>query len=369
MSLPKSLGKTSVPRISTDGMLDSLFLLSPHDQKVAHANIPMRIVPFTLLETANDSKFNEKAIEIFQYQAQTVQVFKEWLSLNNVDPVHVHHWKNIPFLPISFFKSHFVWPEGEVPQKIFRSSGTTGMLTSQRGVIDSSLYEASFFKAFESFWGSPQQWKILALLPGYLERTDSSLVYMASKLIDVAQDGSGFFLRNLDALYEELLKSKEREQPTILLGVTHALVDFCEKFSSKPIGFENLLVMETGGMKGKGKEWIREELHQRIKNGLGVEKVVSEYGMTELYSQGYTNQQTYFEFPPWVRIQIMDTSDPNQELADGKTGRIRIVDLANQDACCFIETEDLGRAHQNQLEVMGRMDFSEMRGCSLMAIE
>ena len=258
------------------------------------------------------------------------------------------------------------------PEVIFESSGTTGANTSRHLVKSAALYKSSFLKGFNLFYGNPSQWCILALLPGYLERSNSSLVYMVNELIlKTRNEGSGFYLNEHDKLYQALVKNEIMERPTLLIGVTYALLDFAEKYSLK---LQNTLVMETGGMKGKREELTREAVHEELKNNLGLSVIHSEYGMTELLSQAYSKGEGRFFCPPWMKVLTREYNDPFSISSASKdkkpvSGLINIIDLANIYSCSFIATDDVGRLHgNNSFEVMGRRDTSDLRGCSLLTV-
>jgi len=275
--------------------------------------------------------------------------------------------QQIPFLPIQFFKSHTVVSNNEAPQAIFTSSGTTGMTTSQHLVTDVSLYEESYRRGFSQFYGNIENYVVLALLPSYLEREGSSLIYMVEDLIQLSnQPESGFYLNNHDELIEKLIELDSQGQNVILIGVTYALLDLIEK---RKFQLQNTIIMETGGMKGKRKEMIREELHQQLCAGFGVASIHSEYGMTELLSQAYSLGEGIFECPSWMQILIRDTEDALSYITNGKTGGINVIDLANRNSCAFIATQDLGKKYANgTFEVLGRFDNSDIRGCNLMVV-
>ena len=308
-------------------------------------------------------EFENLCLKIFQYQAEMVPVYAKYIKLLSIIPAQVKSIRQIPFLPVNFFKSHHV--KGNDDYKlIFTSSATTGSAVSQHFVQDLSIYKNSFNHCFKQFYGNPAPLTILALLPSYLERGGSSLVYMVEELIKQSALDSGFYLYNHEELYEKLIKIQKQKKPVLLIGVSFALCDFAEKYQ---LNFPELMVMETGGMKGKRKEIIREELHQILQNGFGVPSIHSEYGMTELLSQAYSTGNGIFVCPPWMRVLIRDTNDPLSFVQDGKTGGINIIDLANINSCSFIATQDLGKTHyQNSFEVLGRFDNSDIRGCNLL---
>jgi phenylacetate-coenzyme A ligase PaaK-like adenylate-forming protein len=322
-----------------------------------------------MLETAifsikSSEDFERLAIEVFRYQYQNTEVYRQFCDLLKVAPTSVKKIENIPFLPIQFFKSHRVISKTESETITFTSSGTTGSVTSKHHVSDLGLYEKSFLKAFELIYGNPSQYAILALLPSYIERGGSSLVYMAANLIETSDiEHSGFYLDDSDALIEKLNFLENTNQKTILLGVSYALLDLIEKQKFK---LKNTIVMETGGMKGKRKEMVKDELHLILKNGFGVDRIHSEYGMTELLSQAYSIGKGVFYTPPWMKIRTRDTEDA-LSFVEGKTGGINVIDLANLHSCSFIATQDLGKTRADgSFEILGRFDASDIRGCNLM---
>ena len=314
---------------------------------------------------SNEQQFADTALQIFGFQAQNCDVYREFITNLKVDIDAVKSVEQIPFLPISFFKSHPVVSNTDDVQVTFTSSGTTGMINSRHIVTDVTWYEESFRRAFQIFYGDIKEYCVLALLPSYLEREGSSLIYMAEDL--VKQSGnpeSGFFLYNHDDLYRQLKKQQQAKKPTLLIGVTFALLDFVEQYQ---IDFPELIVMETGGMKGRRKEMIREELHATLCKGFGVDMIHSEYGMTELLSQAYSKGEGIFICPPWMKIITRDTNDPLSTLDNVKTGGINVIDLANINSCSFIATQDLGKVYTDgSFEVLGRFDNSDIRGCNLL---
>jgi len=320
--------------------------------------------------TVSYYNFDELALEIFRWQAANNEVYGNYISALRVDAASVSAINEIPFLPISFFKSQIVATTKFEPELIFESSGTTGEHTSRHFVKDMDLYKKSFTQTFKSFYGQPQDWSFLALLPGYLERENSSLVMMADELIKMSENSfSGFYLHDHEKLYQALVHNEIAGQPTILIGVTFALLEFAEKYSLK---LKNTIVMETGGMKGRRREITREEVHATLKKRLGVDSVHSEYGMTELLSQAYSKENGLYNSPPWMKILIREYNDPFSIISNPSTdkpvnGLINVVDLANLYSCCFIATDDVGKLHKNgSFEVLGRRDSSDLRGCSLL---
>ncbi|WP_343488072.1 acyl transferase [Allomuricauda sp. d1] len=315
----------------------------------------------------NGKEFESLALETFQYQYENVAVYHEFCNYLGRHPSSVHSVDDIPFLPISFFRTHAVISKNIQPQTTFLSSGTTGSRPSQHFVADIEYYEKSFLSGFDFFYGKPSDYCILALLPSYLERNGSSLVYMANELIK--QSGhveSGFYLYDFEKLHQKLSHLRDKKTKIFLIGVSFALLDFVEKY---PISLSHCTVMETGGMKGRKKEMTREELHRRLKDGFGAGRIHSEYGMTELLSQAYSKGEGKFYTPPWMKVFIRDTEDPLQLLENEKTGGINVIDLANRYSCSFIATQDLGKKHADEsFEVLGRFDHSDVRGCNLMVL-
>ncbi len=309
--------------------------------------------------------FNEIALEIFHFQYKYNNVYRLFVDFLKIQTSHIQNYSQIPFLPVEFFKNHKVISGEFKANVVFSSSGTTGMQPSKHMVKQIDLYEASFLKTFDIFFGSPSDYVILALLPSYLERTGSSLVYMADKLISLSgKPESGFYLNELEDLHSVLLTLKKRKQKVLLLGVTYALLDLAEQF---PVHFPDLILMETGGMKGNRQEVVRNELHLMLKNVFGVQEIYSEYGMTELLSQAYSAGEGVFKSPPWMKIVIRDVNDPLSILPEGKIGGINIIDLANIYSCSFIATQDLGKSTSDgAFEILGRFDNSDVRGCNLM---
>ncbi|MFI5452422.1 acyl transferase [Pedobacter sp. UC225_61] len=325
----------------------------------------MNITPEQIFSIDNEVFFNEVALAVFQHQEKNCEVYHDYIHHLKIDLTSINNYKKIPFLPISFFKTHEVLSSKLNPEIIFSSSGTTGQTTSKHLVTDVTIYEQSFNKAFEQFYNDAKEICILALLPSYLEREGSSLIYMVDDLLKQSEHPkSGYFLHNLDQLFTTLLELKKTGQKTILIGVTYALLDFVEQFK---IDFPELIVMETGGMKGKRKEMVREELHEVLYAGFGVNRIHSEYGMTELLSQAYSYGQGIFNCPPWMKILLRDTSDPLSLVQNKQSGGINIIDLANINSCSFIATQDLGKFHSDgSFEVLGRFDNADIRGCNLL---
>jgi phenylacetate-coenzyme A ligase PaaK-like adenylate-forming protein len=310
-------------------------------------------------------QFKETAMAVFQHQAKNCEIYRSFLYHLNVSPADITAVEKIPFLPISFFKSREIKSNTDPIQVVFSSSGTTGQIQSKHLVTDVSIYEDSFNKAFEQFYGPAQDSCILALLPSYQEREGSSLIYMVDALLAQSKhSASGYFLHDNQGLYDTLLHLQAQKQKTILIGVTYALLDFIESFT---LEFPELIVMETGGMKGKRKEMVRDELHELLTAGFGVRTIHSEYGMTELLSQGYSYGDGIFNCPPWMKILLRDTNDPLSLLQNKQTGGINVIDLANINSCSFIATQDLGKIYPDgSFEVLGRFDNADIRGCNLL---
>lgn len=311
--------------------------------------------------------FEKLALKVFRYQYDNNNVYQEFCAFLKKDKSNVKSILEIPFLPIQFFKSHKVISSTENIQETFTSSGTTGMETSKHFVTDLSVYEQSYRKGFSEFYGNIEDYCVLALLPSYLDREGSSLIYMVDDLIQSSNHpDSGFYLKNYHELVTKLIELDTSGQNVILIGVTYALLDLIELHQFQ---LKNTIIMETGGMKGKRKEIIREELHEILCKGFGVPVIHSEYGMTELLSQAYSLGNGIFECPPWMQILTRDTEDALSYVDAGKTGGINVIDLANINSCSFIATQDLGKKYPNHsFEVLGRFDNSDIRGCNLMVL-
>ncbi len=315
----------------------------------------------------NNKEFTKTALKIFRFQYENNTVYRQFCDLLKTDITQVKTLETIPFLPIEFFKSHQILSSKKPIEIIFTSSGTTSQNTSSHLVTDVSIYEQSYLQGFSTFYGNIENYVVLALLPSYLERTGSSLIYMVEDLIKKSNHAeSGFYLHNYNELSEKLIALDNSGQNVLLIGITYALLDLVER---QKFNLKNTIIMETGGMKGKRKEIIREDLHQILRNGFGVSAIHSEYGMTELLSQAYSTGNGFFETPSWMQILIRDTEDPFSYVKTNKTGGINVIDLANINSCSFIATQDLGKKHNNgSFEVLGRFDNSDIRGCNLMIL-
>jgi phenylacetate-coenzyme A ligase PaaK-like adenylate-forming protein len=313
--------------------------------------------------------FERTALEVYAFQYAHCETYRLFSDSLKRTPQTVRTLENIPFLPVEFFKTQKIYSATQEPEIIFTSSGTTGMQTSSHLVRSVQLYKESFLRGFELAYGKPEDCVFLFLLPSYLEREGSSLVYMAEELRRRSADaGSDYYLNNYADLAARLkaLNDDTRGKKIILLGVTYALLDLAEQF---PQALPNVVIMETGGMKGKRKELTREELHTTLKNAFGVSAIHSEYGMTELLSQAYSAGEGIFRCPPWMKIMIRETNDPLSWVSTGKTGGVSIIDLANVYSCSFISTSDLGKCYADgSFEVLGRFDFSDTRGCNLLYV-
>lgn len=313
------------------------------------------------IKTIDD--FESMAVKIFKYQFDNNKIYRSFCDLINKNPSDITNSNQIPFLPIKFFKSHIVLSSNQSIEKKFISSGTTNTNLSTHYITDLKLYESSFENSFKYFFGDIKEFTILALLPSYLENKNSSLIYMADKLIKKTnRKNSGFYLDNYIELKDKLIELKNEK--VILIGVTFALLNLIEKFNFK---LPNLTIVETGGMKGRRKEMIRNELHTKLINGFGTDLICSEYGMTELLSQAYSTNNGIFQCPPWMKIHIREPQDALSFKKNGITGGVNVIDLANINSCSFIATEDLGKKNnENNFEILGRFDNSDIRGCNLL---
>lgn len=318
-----------------------------------------------IFSVSNEAEFQSLAMEIFHHQASENPVYHQYIKLLGRSPAEIGNPGEIPFMPVEFFREHRVISGEREPELVFESSGTTSERASKHYISDKGIYLESLTRGFELFYGNPRDYCILALLPSYLENEHSSLVFMAAELIRLnGHPGSGFYIDNLGSLVKVIRKLEDSGQASLLLGVSFALAGLAEKY---PMELKHTIVMETGGMKGRRKEITREELHGLLKNGFGVSSVHSEYGMTELLSQAYSRGDGIFHCPPWMQIKIRDPYDPLSPVTRESSGGINIIDLANIHSCSFIATQDIGRiAPDGGFEVLGRFDYSDIRGCNLL---
>ena len=322
--------------------------------------------PFSFFHIHDETGFTQAALSVFRFQYNHNPTYHSYCQLLNVKKEEVKQLEDIPFLPISFFKTHTVKTTVFTPTLTFCSSGTTGMQQSRHLIKDAIIYQKSLIEGFRFFYGNPSDYTFLALLPNYLEQKHSSLVYMMDTLMRQSHSKeSGYYLYNHEDLYQKLIQLRENKQKTIIWGVTFALLDFAEHYS---LDFPKLIVFETGGMKGRRKEMVKEELYARLKKAFGVPDIHSEYGMCELLSQAYSKGGNIFATPPWMQLRLRSEKDPLDSSNSVSTGVINVIDLANIYSCSFIATEDLGRRHPQGIEVLGRLDHAQIRGCNLMVL-
>lgn len=321
----------------------------------------------TIFNIQTAAEFEAISLEVFKFQFENNQVYRSFCDLQYIYSTDVKSLEDIPFLPIQFFKSHNILSTSHPVEQVFTSSGTTGKLTSKHLITNMAFYQESFRRAFAHFYGPVEDYVVLALLPSYLEREGSSLIYMVEDMITHSgHTESGFYLHNLSELKEILSNLDQQGKKVLLIGVSFALLDLVERYQFQ---LKNTIIMETGGMKGRRKELVREELHAVLKKGFGVNHIHSEYGMTELLSQGYSKSNGIFECPSWMRVLTRDPADPRSILPPHRTGGINVIDLANLNSCAFISTLDLGKSlDHNRFEIVGRFDHSDLRGCNLMVL-
>ena len=319
-----------------------------------------------IFHLSSEADFEATALLVFELQYENNTVYRTYCQYIGKSKGNVRNLSEIPFLPISFFKTHDVKTGDFEPELIFRSSGTTGMERSRHLIKDAALYRKSLIESFRHFYGNPSDYVFLALLPNYIEQKNSSLIYMMEELMrESGAKENGYYLYNHKDMYQKLIQLRDNQQKTILWGVTFALLDFAEQYT---INFPQLIVFETGGMKGRRKEMVKEELYDILRKAFGVADIHSEYGMCELLSQAYSKGGNIFSTPPWMQLRLRSEKDPFDGSNQMATGVINIIDLSNLHSCAFIATEDLGRRHQNGIEILGRMDHSQTRGCSLMVL-
>ncbi|MFZ4401647.1 MAG: acyltransferase [Bacteroidales bacterium] len=319
----------------------------------------------TIFSQLTVSEFNETAIEIFHYQYKNNKIYQEFVKLNHIDPENVTSLEKIPFLPIELFKNHIIVCGDEIPDDYFESSGTTGMQRSKHYVKSLAVYEESFLNGFSYFYSNISDYCLIALLPNYQAQKHSSLIFMIRKLIELTNHpDSGFYPDNMRELSVKLIELYKAKQKTILFGVTYSLLDLAEQY---PLKIPETIIFETGGMKGRRKEMVKEELHSILRQAFHVDYIHGEYGMTELLSQAYSKGNGIFNTPPWMKVVIRDINDPGSHLDFNRIGGINVIDLANYNSCSFIATQDLGKLYKdNSFEVLGRFDHSDIRGCNLM---
>lgn len=317
-----------------------------------------------IFNISNEDEFNSIALEVFDFQYKNIPVYKKYVDLIQSQKKSINHYKEIPFLPIDFFKSNHIIADNSKIEKTFLSSGTGNTIRSKHLVKDLELYEQSFSTGYEHFYSDPKEWTILALLPSYLDQGDSSLIYMVNNFINKSENPESNYIKyDLDVLKNLILKLKDKN--VLLIGVSYALLELSELGS---FNFENWVIMETGGMKGRRKEMVRQELHQQLKKAFNVDAIHSEYGMTELLSQAYSKKNGLFKTPPWMKFIIRDFEDPYSLAKINSSGGINIIDLANIYSCSFIETQDIGKeVEKDSFEILGRFDQSEVRGCNLLS--
>ena len=317
-----------------------------------------------IFNISNEDEFNSIALEVFEFQYKNIPVYKKYVDLVKSQKKSINHYKEIPFLPIDFFKSNHIIADNSKIEKTFLSSGTGNTIRSKHLVKDLKLYEQAFSAGYKHFYSDSKKWAILALLPSYLDQGDSSLIYMVNNFIKKSENPESNYINyDLDVLKNLILKLKNKN--VLLIGVSYALLELSELDS---FNLEKLVIMETGGMNGRRKEMVRQELHQQLKKAFNVDAIHSEYGMTELLSQAYSKKNGIFKTPPWMKFIIRDFEDPYSLAKINSSGGINIIDLANIYSCSFIETQDIGKeVEKNSFEILGRFDQSEVRGCNLLS--
>ncbi len=326
----------------------------------------MKIESIFEIESEND--FNEIALHVFHYQYQNIQVYKSFVDYLQKDLNKITHYSEIPFLPISFFKSHTIISQDRKPKNHFQSSGTTGQIRSKHYFEDTALYQKSTQTSYEYFIGKPEEQIIIGLLPNYLENPNSSLIHMVESLMSQSADShNGYYLDDFALLNQTLQSLESSPKKIVLFGVSFALLDFIEQYQPQN---KNLIIIETGGMKGRISESTKPQVLDALQRGFPNAIISSEYGMTELFSQAYAVDRLFYTSPNWMKVLIREIEDPQSYVELGKTGAMNIIDLANYYSCSFIATEDLGRkSNPNEFEIIGRLDQSELRGCSLLYTE
>lgn len=334
--------------------------------------MPLTLKDRIFTETVSEGGFERIALEVFRFQASDCEPYRRYIDLLGIDPVTVTETKDIPYLPVEFFKSHMIYgaPMDQEPEIVFTSSGTTGSETSRHYVRSTILYEQSFTKGFEHFYGPAREWSIFALLPSYMERTGSSLVYMVERLQAQNKARGGFYLYDHDKLTADLMKAAEKGEKILLIGVAFALLDYADYLSARNVRLslpENAVVMETGGMKGRRREVSRGTMHEMLCKAFGIGAVHSEYGMTELLSQAYSTGEGLFRCPSWMRVSMRDLQDPLRSVPAGQTGGVNVIDLANLISCSFIAVQDRGIVYgDGSFRVFGRIEGAQLRGCNML---
>lgn len=334
--------------------------------------MPLTLKDRIFTETVSEVGFERIALEIFRFQASACEPYRRYIDLLGIDPLTVTETKDIPYLPVEFFKSHRIYgaPMDQEPEIVFTSSGTTGSETSRHYVRSTILYEQSFTKGFEHCYGPAREWSIFALLPSYMERTGSSLVYMVERLQAQNKARGGFYLYDHDKLTADLMKAAEKGEKILLIGVAFALLDYADYLSARNVRLslpENAVVMETGGMKGRRREVSRETMHEMLCKAFGVGAVHSEYGMTELLSQAYSTGEGLFRCPSWMRVSMRDLQDPLRSVPTGEAGGVNVIDLANLYSCSFIAVQDRGIVYgDGSFRVLGRIEGAQLRGCNML---
>lgn len=323
-----------------------------------------------IFEISTENDFKQACLDVFHYQYQNIEIYRKFVDFLNIKVNSIHKVTQIPFLPIEIFKNHKIFDKNKVTDFYFQSSGTTQTNLSKHWISDLEIYHQSIEKSFKQFIGNPKDFIFLGLLPNYLERHNSSLVYMVNHLMKLSgKEENGYFLYNHKELLETLKILAQNKHKTALFGVSFALLDFIDELNrlneTLPKN-ENLIIIETGGMKGRKKEIIKDELLNLLQNGLNTKKIYSEYSMTELLSQAYSLENNWYQCPSWMKILIRNTENPFDYLGENRTGAINIIDLANIHTCSFIATQDLGKKQNNLFQVLGRIDHSDIRGCSLL---
>ncbi|RMZ59202.1 acyl transferase [Chryseobacterium nematophagum] len=314
----------------------------------------------------DEDEFLEKSLQTFHYQYDNVEIYRKFVDYLKINPAEVKELTEIPFLPIEMFKNHLILDKNKSTDLFFQSSGTTQMNLSKHFIADEDIYQDSIYKSFEKFIGKPEEFIFLGLLPSYLEKQHSSLIYMVDYLMKKSgKPENGYFLYNHEELFD--LLNRLKDQKVILFGVSFALLDFLDSISGKLMdSLDHLIVIETGGMKGRKEEMTKDELLKILQNGFKTNRIYSEYSMTELLSQAYSLGNNQYDCPAWMKVLIRNVEDPFTYEKGGKTGAINIIDLANIHSCSFIATQDLGKIERNQFQVLGRIDHSDIRGCSLL---